>query len=177
MLQEAVDGGNDSYNLFTGVKIIGSAIDQLREVGFDEDFISKLEGQKQYVTIGMVAILLAKTRDLVAAPMARVFLNPKSYFRPRIPLFSTKYFFNREWFYSIVDRTDLNVGYTVVESKLDGVKTNFVLAGVSFEANKAALINFGWDIPVNAENKKNGQLYFGLTVDSNILKGLGIVSK
>ncbi len=49
------------------------------------------------------------------------------------------------------------------------------MSGVSFEANKAALINFGWGIPVNAENKKNGQLYFGLTVDSNILKGLGIV--
>jgi hypothetical protein len=50
-----------------------------------------------------------------------------------------------------------------------------VLVGGSFEINKSALFNIGSGIPVNTPNKDNGQLYFGITVDYNVLQALKIV--
>ena len=183
MLQDETDSGNNSSKLFSGIRIIGGELDQLREAKFSEDFISKLEGQKQYVTFGITAVLLAKSSDLVAAPMARIFIVPKSYFKTRVPFFNTNYT-PREWIAGVLERTDLNVGYTVIKSKTDtsntaagnNKDTNYILAGGSYEINKAALFNIGWGIPVNVSDKKKGQLYFGLTVDYNILKALNIVN-
>jgi hypothetical protein len=184
MLQDETDSGNNSFKLFTGIPIIGDELGQLREAKFSEDFISKLEGQKQYVTFGITAVLLAKTSDLVAAPMARIFIVPKSYFKTRVPFFNTHYTF-REWIAGVLERTDLNVGYTVIKSKVSDTAntssgndkdTNYILVGGSYEINKAALFNIGWGIPVNVPDKKKGQLYFGVTVDYNILKALNIVN-
>jgi hypothetical protein len=164
---------------FNGVILHGNDVNVLRAVKFDESFIQKLEGQKQYLTIGMAAILLGKSRDMVTAPIARIFLTPKSYFRPRKSLLSTK----NNWLSilsGIASRIDANVGYTIIESKLSTdpnktEKTNYVLVGGSFEINKSALFNIGYGIPVSTPNKDNGQLYFGITVDYNVLQALKIV--
>ena len=174
--QKDVNKGETS-TAFSGVPIETDAQLTLKAAGFDSDFIAKLSGIKQYVTFGTGAIYMTKTGDIVAAPMARIFLSPRSYYAPRVPLFSIQNNL-RTWLSGMAERFDVNIGYTVIQSKVTDssqtVNTNYALAGGSFEMNKAALLNFGWAVPTK-NNPKNGQLYLGVTLDYNILKQLQIV--
>jgi hypothetical protein len=79
------------------------------------------------------------------------------------------------WFYGFLQRFDVNFGYTASSAKIDNEKTNFVLTGLSFELNKAALVNFGVAHAVNDVQHEKRQAYVGITVDYNILKELGVV--
>lgn len=181
LMQRSTDDGRNSDALFHGVPIIGGDLQALKDAGYDADFIQKLEGQKQYLSIGMTGILLTKANDLVAAPMLRIFIQPRCYFRQRVPFWSLDYS-PLKWVQGFLERTDFNFGYTVVKTKVDKdstttVETNFMLAGLSYEINKAALFNAGWALPVNSGVKEKGQIYVGITVDSNLLKELKILEK
>lgn len=145
---------------------------KLKAIGYSEEFFNKIQNNPQYVTLGVSAVWLAKTAEFVPSPMLRIFLKPKSYYSPRFELFNLK-----TWGRSLSSRTDLNFGYSVIDSEVNKEqKTKYVLAGISFEVNKSALLNFGYARAVKDVDNDKGQLYVGLTVDFNFLKGLNIVA-
>lgn len=137
---------------------------RLKDAGFNDDVIGKLGRHKQYLTIGIASIWLNGTKDLVTSPILRIFLQPKSFFDYRSPLKNIY---------------DLNIGYTTKTSTTDNgsEKKNYLLAGFSYELNRSALLNFGWALVPGDIEGKQSQIYFGLTVDSNILRELGILEK
>lgn len=151
----------------------------LKAAGFNDDVIGKLAGHKQHLTIGVAAIMLRDTRDLVTSPILRVFLKPKSFFDYRKP------FWGPCWGIlcapsGIVDASkyDLNFGYTSKTAADSGTENkSYVLVGFSFELNRSALLNFGGAFVPGDGEKKHTQMYLGLTVDYNVLKELGIVTK
>ncbi len=134
---------------------------RLKAAGFDDIIVSKFARHRQYLSIGVGAIWLYKTRDLVTSPLLRIFLFPKSYFDKRG---------------SIRERFDLTVGYTEKTSTFVEEK-NYVLTGISFELNRSALFNFGLALIPGSQQGEGEQYYLGFTIDSNILKDMGIISK
>lgn len=156
---------------------------KLKAAGFNDDVIGKLARHGQRVSIGIAGIWLNETKDLVTSPILRIFLTPKSFFDPRKPFWSQ---FNLNDFPLPIptglfdrDRYDINIGYTTKTSTTDNgsEKKSYLLLGVSFELNRSALFNFGWALVPGDIDGKQKQIYFGITVDYNILKDLGILEK
>lgn len=52
-----------------------------------------------------------------------------------------------------------------------------MLTGLSFEINKSALLNIGRAFAVNDKTHDKSQTYFGITIDQNYLKEIGITTK
>jgi hypothetical protein len=178
--------------VFGNIKLNAEDISKLKSNGFNEEYIAKLEGQKQYVTLGVGGIWLNRTSELVAAPMIRILLVPRGYFYEREDYWGEWSWGGRKWprnnLYWVpkpqgivsVSRWDLNIGATSSASTgtdSTGQKTNYVLFGLSHEINIAAFINVG--IALSTDNTKGikKQFYWGVTVDSNFLKAIGIMNK
>ncbi|OGW05893.1 MAG: hypothetical protein A2889_10095 [Nitrospinae bacterium RIFCSPLOWO2_01_FULL_39_10] len=154
-------------------------IQQLKQAGFQDDFIAKFEGHPQHVTLGVAAIWLTETTDLTYAPMLRIFLEPRSYFKRR-----RDYWKEAGWNiylpYGLIqyDRWDLNFGVTTLTSTdSSSDQRSYVLVGLSHEINRSALLNIGGAVLPGDVKGKQTQIYFGITVDYNFLKYLGIVNK
>lgn len=157
---------------FGNTQLTKDEIQKLKQAGFQDDFIAKFEGHPQYVTLGVAGIWLTETTDLAAAPMLRIFLVPRGYFEERPPFWT--------WDFSChLKRLDLNFGITNLTSSggKSDEKKNYVLAGFSYELNRSALFNFGGAVLPGDIDGKQTQFYFGITVDYNFLKSLGIVDK
>jgi hypothetical protein len=177
-IEEDVRSGKATSALFTGVKLSDTDVLALKDAGYDADFIAQLEGQdQQYVTLGWAAVFLPNGAQVTTAPMLRVLLTPKSYFRPRFPLMSSTYVFTKDWLNGIREAIDFNVGYTVVTTKSESTetKTNYFLTGLSYEINKSALLNIGAAFPVNNATKNSVKFYTGITLDQNLLKNIGLL--
>lgn len=169
--QELNDKGV-SPSVFDGVPIRGSGVEQLKQVNFSEDFITKLEGQPQWVTLGMAAIFLPDGGKVTTAPLLRIMLEPKSYYKPR---YKFGHLFSNEFSSVLRQKFDVNIGYTVISIKTDSENTNFLLAGFSYEINPSALLNFGAAIPTGSVKDKSVTSYVGVTVDQNFLKAIGLM--
>ncbi len=172
--------------VFGNTRLTGYEISRLKSAGFQDDFIAKTEGHPQNVTLGVAAIWLNRTAVLVGAPMLRVFLVPRSYFKKRRDYWGTCWW-GMCWKYpslpvGLIDheRWDLNFGLTTVTSTTSdgtGEKRSYVLVGLSHELNLSALLNIGWALVPGDIKGTDKQFYFGITVDYNLLKSLGVVSK
>jgi hypothetical protein len=155
---------------------------KLKDAGFNDDIIGKFGRHKQYLTIGVAGVWLRETTDLAASPILRIFLKPKSFFDYRKPFWSKDKCFGALCFPSgffDASKYDLNIGYTAETSTTNdgGEKKSYLLAGFSFELNRSALFNFGWALVPGDTEGTQSQVYFGLTVDSNFLRDLGILEK
>ncbi len=171
--------GEKNEKTFGNIKLTNGEIKKLKEAGFQDDFIAKFEGHPQHVTLGVAAIWLTETTDLTYAPMIRIFLEPRSYFKKRRDYWKDVY-----WGLYLphgliqYDRWDLNFGVTTLTSTDDSSEQkNYVLIGLSHEINRSALLNIGGAILPGDIKGKQSQVYFGITVDYNFLKYLGIVDK
>lgn len=187
----------DKENVFGNAKLTSREVYALKEATFDDNFIAKMTGQKQHVNIGVSAIWLDNIKRVVAAPMIRIFLSPKSFYQPREDLFKITYRSDNKtiawakndngpdgfWYRNTIgtldalwQRTDLNVGYTTstsVDSKTTkNVDKSYYLVGVSFEINPSALVNVGYAFLSGKDenNDVNKQWYLGFTLDENILR-------
>jgi hypothetical protein len=174
--RSSTDGSPDRKGRFGNYRLTGSQITKLREEGFQDDFIAKFEGHPQHVSVGIAPLWLLKTKDLVYAPMIRILLTPRSYFYERSPYISWPWFGLWQ-----IERWDLNFGYTTKtsteESNDIGEEKNYALIGFSNQLNRSAFLNIGWAlVPGDIEGVET-QYYFGFTVDYNVLKGIGVVSK
>lgn len=153
-------------------------IEKLVHAGYDQKFIAKFEGQEQYVTVGLAAIWLSNYSDLTTAPMARIFLRPRSYFKERVSWSQSS-----DWGDYVLDRMDLAFGYSnpaLVKDKAGQIaneRNSYVLFGVSWEINRSALFNLGYAVIPGDRLWENAQFYFGFTLDSNFLKEIGMVTK
>lgn len=159
---------------FGDTKLTGAEIVALKDATFQDDFIAKFEGTPQFVTVGIAAIWLYSTAEVSAAPMLRIFLVPRSYFEPRG--------FERRGWSALYRYWDLNVGYTNPTSTTKNSneikeKRSYVLVGLSYEINRSALFNFGVALMPGDIKGKEKQLYFGITVDYNSLKEVGLIPK
>ncbi len=83
-------GRPEAKGVFGNARLTKDEIVKLKQAGFQDDFIAKFEGYPQYVTIGVAAIMLTYTNDIVAAPILRVFLVPRSYFQAQRPYWTKK---------------------------------------------------------------------------------------
>ena len=170
------DGCLDPNGYFGKYRLTATQIERLQDVGFEDDFITKFEGHPQHVTLGIAALWLGRTADLVYAPMIRIFLKPRSYFYAHRPYFES-------WPIGLfqLDRWDLSLGYTTktptTESDNSTEEKSYALIGFSNQLNRSALLNIGWAlVPGDIEGVET-QFYIGFTVDSNFLKEIGIVNK
>jgi len=140
----------------------------LKKAGFNDDIVASLGNHSQSLTVGLAAIWLEGTADLVPSPMLRIIISPRGYFEPR------------EGVLDRLSNADLTLGYTKRTSttKENNSETkNYLLVGLAIEINRSALFNFGYAlVPGDAQGKET-QAYFGITIDSNILKDLGILQK
>jgi len=152
---------------FNGIELI-----RLKTVGFNDDVIASLARHRQYLSIGVAGIWLKETKDLVTSPVLRIFLSPRSYFDRREPFWSLSLGRQKEKF-------DFNIGYTTktATSENGSEEKSYLLVGFSFELNRSALFNFGYALVPGDTEGRQTQPYFGITVDANILKDLGIMSK
>jgi hypothetical protein len=163
----------------------------LRDAGFEDDFIEKLALVPSYVTVGPAVIWLANANEVVGAGLVRIYIPPRNFLERRkpvslLPMFlqgwgskdkdeETLWFLNPK---AVVDRFDLNFGMTTNAGTEDNVKAApFFLLGGSYELNRYSLLNLGIAFTTEGDFSDNVQFYFGFTVDSNILKELGIISK
>jgi hypothetical protein len=166
----------DPGGYFGDYPLAGSHIVRLEDAGFQDDFIAKFEGHPQRVTLGIAALWLGRTADLVYAPMLRIFLKPRSYFHAYRPYFGS-------WHIGLLqlDRWDLSVGYTTktptTGSDNSTEEKSYVLIGLSNQLNRSALLNIGWALVPGDIEGVESQFYVGFTVDSNFLKEIGIVNK
>lgn len=78
-------GRPEAKGVFGNARLTENDIVKLKQAGFRDDFIAKFEGYPQYVTIGVAAIMLTYTNDIVVAPILRLFLVPRSYFQAQRP--------------------------------------------------------------------------------------------
>lgn len=166
----------DPNGYFGNYRLTATQIEKLQDVGFEDDFITKFEGHPQHVTLGLTALWLHKTADLVYAPMIRIFLKPRSYFYAHKPYFGS-------WHIGLfqLDRWDLSLGYTTktptTEYDNSTEEKSYALIGFSNQLNRSALLNIGWAlVPGDIEGVET-QFYVGFTIDSNFLKEIGIVNK
>jgi len=174
------DASRKAKEVFGNISLTADEIYELKQSGFQDDFIAKFEGHPQYVTLGVAPVWLVRTADLVFAPIVRVFLTPRSYFYEYRPFFGSWSKSNWVGFLQL-DRWDLNFGYTTktstTESNDIGEEKSYALVGFSNQLNRSALFNIGLAfVPGDIEGVET-QLYIGFTVDYNLLKGIGIVSK
>jgi hypothetical protein len=177
---------------FGWAKLTQKQIEDLK-AKFTTDFIKNYTGVPQYVTVGASAVYLFNSNTVVGGAILRIQITPRSFYAPtcgwpwsKIPddvedkIFSWKRIgYNltpgnpNAW----INRFDLNFGLTTAAST-DNTNTEsspFILAGISYELHKAALLNFGYGFSTGGSNTKTGQLYFGITVDSNLLKTVGFI--
>lgn len=170
-------------NVFGNTLLTAGEISDLKESGFQDDFIAKFEGHEQHLTIGVSAIRLTETATLVPASMLRIFLVPRSYFKKRRDYWEEKW--KLYWPAGLFhyDRWDLNVGMTTSTSTTEDPEDpasqdrSYVLLGASHELNRSALLNIGYAFAPGDTKGERTQLYIGFTVDSNFLKALGIIEK
>lgn len=166
----------EAKKIFGNTVLTAGEIDELKESGFQDDFIAKFEGHPQYVSLGVAPLWLIKTADLVYAPIVRVFLQPRSYFYKYEPYFSWPRFGLWQ-----IERWDLNFGYTTRTSTTESndieEKKSYALIGFSNQLNRSALINIGFALVPGDIEGVESQFYIGFTVDYNLLKGIGLVSK
>ncbi|MBT0666027.1 hypothetical protein KI809_17075 [Geobacter pelophilus] len=172
MATRDLEENKKSPSVFDGVSIEGDEVKQLRDASFSEDFITKLEGQPQWVTIGMAAIFLPDGGKITTAPLLRIMLEPKSYYKPR---YKFGHIFSKDFFSVARQKFDVNIGYTVSATKIDSENVNFLLTGFSYEINPSALLNFGAAIPTGGVKDKSVTSYVGVTVDQNFLKAIGLM--
>jgi len=174
---------SEAKNVFGNTVLTAGEISDLKESGFQDDFIAKFEGHEQHLTIGVSAIRLTETADLVPASMLRIFLVPRSYFKKRRDYWKKKcklYFPVGLFHY---DRWDLNVGITTSTSTTENPEDptsqdrSYVLLGASHELNRSALLNIGYAFAPGDTTGERTQFYIGFTLDSNFLKALGIIEK
>lgn len=170
-----------------------SQIKQLKDGKFSDDFIKNYVGVPQYVTVGAAAIYLFSSNTAVGAAIVRIQVTPRSYYAPlntfpwsKIPQRKRDTKKEKPWYYNFIpgesnawiNRFDLNLGVTSASSPDSNSNTQsnpFILAGISYELHKAALLNFGYAFSTAGTNNKTGQLYLGVTLDSNILKTVGLI--
>lgn len=176
-------GGVDG-RAFGNTRLSKEKIVELKKAGFQDDFIAKFEGHPQYVTLGIAAVWLGETAELTAAPMLRVFLVPKSYFKARRDYWKEtgikSLYYPHGLFHH--DRWDLNFGITnktstTTDSNGKSEDRSYVLVGLSHELNLSALFNIGIALVPGDIDGKQTQWYAGITVDYNMLKSLGFVEK
>ena len=79
--------------------------------------------------------------------------------------------------YAWIHRVALNIGLTAGSGTETSNSDNFVLVGLSYELTKAAQINVGWGAVTTTQSGSRGQIYVGITLDSDVLKVLGIMKK
>lgn len=160
---------------------------------FNDDFIKNYTGVPQYVTVGASAVYLFSSNTAVGAAFLRVQISPRSFYAPtcawpwsKIPDDKEEKIFSwKRVGYNLIpgnpnawiNRFDLNFGVTTAAStdNTNTASSPFILAGISYELHKAALLNFGYGFSTGGSNTKTGQLYFGITVDSNLLKTFGFI--
>lgn len=174
------DGCLDPNGYFGNYRLTATQIDRLQKVGFQNDFITKFEGHPQHVTLGLTALWLNKTADLVYAPMIRIFFKPRSYFCAHRPYFGSWRSSRLIGLFQL-DRWDLNVGYTTKTPTTDSDNSteekSYVLIGLSNQLNRSALLNIGWALVPGDTEGVETQFYVGFTIDYNFLKEIGIVNK
>lgn len=164
---------------FGNIKLTKDQISQLKKAGFQDDFIAKFEGHPQHVTLGVAAIWLTETTDLTYAPILRIFLVPRSYFT-KMRHYWKEVGWNIYLPHGLIqyDRWDLNFGVTTLTSAdSSSDQRSYVLVGLSHEINRSALLNIGGAVLPGDVKGIQTQIYFGITVDYNFLKYLGIVDK
>lgn len=169
-------------DVFGNIDLTAEEVVRLKGAGFQDDFIANFEGHPQHLSIGVSAIWLKETHDLVAAPILRVFLVPRSFYKKpkdwwRKCKEESEYCYWPAGLFD-VDKWDLNFGITP-RTKTDGETSEekmYVLVGLSNQLNLSALLNVGLAMVPKDIKGEQTQFYFGLTVDSNILKSLGIVN-
>jgi len=154
----------------------GEEIVKLREAGFENDFIEKMTGQPQYITLGVAAVWLGQTHNYVLAPMARIFVQPAGYYAPRRTFEISHFIATWDW-----QKVGINIGYTpaTATTKTYGSAAtetkNYMLIGLSYEINRSALLNLGMAVAPGGSLHGSRQFYAGFTIDQNILKGLGLM--
>lgn len=154
----------------------GSDAIRLKKAGMEPDFIAKMSGQPQYVTIGAGFIWMVESQNYVVAPMLRIFVSPVGFYTPRKPLEILHLWSTWDW-----RRVGLNLGYASsaatgrMNSGTNKELKNYVLFGFSFEINRYAMLNIGMGIVPGGSDQGNTQFYLGLTLDQNMLKGLGLI--
>ncbi|MBU0674198.1 MAG: IPT/TIG domain-containing protein [Proteobacteria bacterium] len=170
-----IAAGRPQY--FNGVRILGNDLNVLKAANFTDDFVARLEGQKQYVTLGLSAVYFREFDEVATAPILRILLVPRSYYQPREPLLTTR-IFSKSWWTGLKESLDVNVGYTVMSNNAGGTETsdNYLLVGFSYEMNRSAFLNFGQAIPVNNDNAAEKTWYWGITVDQNFFKAMGLMN-
>lgn len=165
---------------FGNIRLTKDEIQKLKQAGFQDDFIAKFEGHPQHVALGVAAIWLTETTDLTYAPMLRIFLVPRSYFTKMRDYWEkwemVGLYYPRGFFH--YDRWDINFGVTTLTSAdSSSDQRSYVLVGLSHEINRSALLNIGGAVLPGDVKGIQTQIYFGITVDYNFLKYLGIVDK
>lgn len=146
----------------------------LKDEGFEVDYIEKLEGQSIPVTVGVMALRLTKSNKITFGPVIRIMLVPRSYFHPYKPYFDKYY--PKGLLH--LDRWDLNLGYTTSTKSDNGESDdgNFFLGGFSHQINQGALLNIGFAL-LDGQDGKEGQFYYGITLDTEFLKLIGFIDK
>jgi uncharacterized protein YjdB len=156
---------------------------------FSEDFIKNWVGVPQYVTIGASAIYLVRDNNMVGAGVVRIFFFPRSYYIElnslpwSVKAAEDKKCYWQRFKYNInpdnrdawIHRVALNLGLTSGSGTETSNSDNFFLLGLSYELTKAAQINVGWAAVTTTQSGSRGQIYVGITLDSNVLKVLGIM--
>jgi hypothetical protein len=173
--KQRLGANSEVEDSFGNTSLTADEIYELKQCGFQDEFIAKLEGHPQYVSLGIAPIWLTRTANLAYAPIVRVLLIPRSYFYDYRPYISWPFGFFQ------LDRWDLNFGYTnrtsTTESNEIKEKKSYALIGLSNQLNRSSLLNIGFAlVPGDIEGVET-QIYIGFTVDYNLLKGIGVVSK
>jgi hypothetical protein len=158
---------------------------------FSQDFIKNWIGVPQYVTVGASAIYLTRDNNMVGAGTLRIFFYPRHYFaeinnHPFSPMKKgEKVKWGNLWDNLNPDnergwihRFALNLGLTTTSATDTSKSANFFLAGLAYEINRSALLNAGWGFSTSTGSSgSRGQIYLGITLDSNFLKVIGVMNK
>jgi hypothetical protein len=173
---------------FGSAKLTKDQMTKLKK-SFEEDFIENWVGVKQRITVGAAGVFLTDADELVAAAIIRILTPPRSFHaklnlwpwsrikqkpHKRNTLKLLRYNIDPDHFDAWINRFDLNVGVTTATSTDDVESGNFILAGFSYEINRAAFLNFGLAVSTAGNVEDTDQWYVGITLDQNILKILGV---
>lgn len=153
---------------------------------FSDDFIDNWKGVPQYVTIGASAIYLIRESQVIGAGVLRIFFFPRNYYANinilpwahsdcdksgKTCANNFLYDFNPMKHDAWIHRFAFTLGLTTATGTDTTKTSNYYLAGLAYEVNRSALLNLGWGVSTSGSN---GQIYLGITLDSNFLKVLGI---
>jgi len=189
--QEAMlerDPDAPTNGLFGAIKLSSDDVAALKAAGFDEPFISKLEGQHQYFSVGASALYLFGSDEWVGAGLARIFLRPKGYYSPRKPIvsahWSTKTNIERllkapfkSYFW---DRVDVVIGATgsaSTSSSGNSSSTNYIITGGSLEITRFLHFVGGAAFAGDKPQGNRYQTFVGINVDPNIVNIGDLLSK